>query len=447
MTTELNVLEASFNQLADSIADRLKPDEHFTLTLNSEQSQFTRFNHAKVRQTGAVNDGSVHLTLMYDQRTGYLEFPFTGEGEVDQAQAQQALAALRQDVPQLPINPYLVLPAGNGISQEVHIGTLLPSDAVAATLLPSVSDLDFTGIYAAGRVIRAYADSVGQKHWFATDSFSLDYSLFTPEGQALKGTLAGSHWDQEIYHAKIQASRTQIDRLAQLPKRIQRGQYRTYLAPAAIAELVGMLSWGGVSEASYQQGGSCFGALRRGEKKLSPKFTLKENFQHGLVPRFNELGETAPMELSVIESGNLANLLISSKTAKEYGLVANGANHEEGLRSPEIAPGDLADGQILTTLDTGLYVSNLHYLNWSDRPTGRITGMTRYACFWVEKGEIVAPIENLRFDDSLYQFWGSHLVALTNTQEFIPDVGTYDSRNLGGTWVPGMIVDDFTYTL
>ena len=73
--------------------------------------------------------------------------------------------------------------------------------------------------------------------------------------------------------------------------------------------------------------------------------------------------------------------------------------------------------------------------------------MTRYACFWVEKGEIVAPIENLRFDDSLYQFWGSHLVALTTAQEFIPDVGTYDSRNLGGTWVPGMIVDDFTYTL
>ena len=73
--------------------------------------------------------------------------------------------------------------------------------------------------------------------------------------------------------------------------------------------------------------------------------------------------------------------------------------------------------------------------------------MTRYACFWVENGEIVAPIENLRFDDSLYQFWGENLVALTNVQEFIPDVGTYEHRSLGGTWVPGMIVDNFTYTL
>jgi predicted Zn-dependent protease len=86
-------------------------------------------------------------------------------------------------------------------------------------------------------------------------------------------------------------------------------------------------------------------------------------------------------------------------------------------------------------------------LNWSDRQTGRITGMTRYACFWVETGEIIAPIENLRFDESLYRFWGENLVDLTNFQEFIPEVGTYDSRQLGGSLVPGMLVENFTYTL
>ena len=208
-----------------------------------------------------------------------------------------------------------------------------------------------------------------------------------------------------------------------------------------------MLSWGGVSQASYQQGGSCLGAMRRGEKKLSPQFTLRENFRHGLVPRFNELGEVAPLDLPIVQSGELVNLLTSAETAKEYKLVANGADQGETLRSPEISPGELSSDQILATLGTGLYLSNLHYLNWSDRPTGRITGMTRYACFWVEDGEIVAPIENLRFDDSLYQFWGENLAALTNFQEFIPDVGTYENRNLGGTWVPGMIVNDFTYTL
>jgi len=117
------------------------------------------------------------------------------------------------------------------------------------------------------------------------------------------------------------------------------------------------------------------------------------------------------------------------------------------LRSPEILPGTLPAADILKALDTGLYLSNLHYLNWSDRPTGRITGMTRYACFWVENGEIVAPIENLRFDESLYQCLGDHLIAITDFQEFIPEVNTYDYRDPGGMRVPGILTEGFTYTL
>ncbi|MEM6717485.1 MAG: metallopeptidase TldD-related protein, partial [Cyanobacteria bacterium P01_C01_bin.147] len=119
----------------------------------------------------------------------------------------------------------------------------------------------------------------------------------------------------------------------------------------------------------------------------------------------------------------------------------------EYLRSPTLAPGNLTESDILTALDTGLYVSNLHYLNWSDRPNGRITGMTRYACFWVENGKIIAPIENLRFDESLYNFWGEKLLDLTQTGQFIPEVGSYGFRDLGGTLVPGMLVQDFAYTL
>jgi predicted Zn-dependent protease len=79
-------------------------------------------------------------------------------------------------------------------------------------------------------------------------------------------------------------------------------------------------------------------------------------------------------------------------------------------------------------LDTGLYVSNLQYLNWSDRQTDIITGMTRYAYFWVEKAELVAPIDNMPFDESLYRFWDQeNLVDLTNFQQFIREVGTYES--------------------
>jgi predicted Zn-dependent protease len=447
LNSTIDHIEASFDRVLAGLLQSLHSDEQFTLRLQGEVSQFTRFNHAKVRQTGIVRDGNLQLKLIAQQRSSSIEFPFTGDVDLDLPQALAALASLRAEVLELPIDPYLVLPTGTATSREIHGGELLPDAEVVGALLPIVHGLDFTGLYAAGMMMRGYADSSGQKHWFATDSYTLDYSLFTSTGQAVKGTLAGSNWDRDAYQAKIAESKTQLARLEQPLKTIERGKYRTYLAPAATADLLGMLSWGGISEAALQQGRSCFGALQRGEQQLSPKLTISENFQRGLVPRFNELGEIAPANLALIDRGRLANTLVNARTAKEYHKPANGANRSESLRSAEIAAGELTTDRILASLDTGLYLSNLHYLNWSDRPTGRVTGMTRYACFWVERGEIVAPIANLRFDESLYRCWGENLIALTTGLEFIADVDTYGSRQLGGSWVPGLLVEDFTYTL
>lgn len=444
---ELSALEVSFNQVIETLLNKKTENEQFTVKLSSERSQFTRFNHAKVRQTGCVADGWIELTLMADQRSSVRQFPFTGNWDVDWQLAYAALQELRDELILLPIDPYLVLPSGNNTSREIHSGNLLAAEAVVPTVLELVAKLDFTGMYAGGIVIKAYGDSSGQKHWFATDSFTLDYSLFSKAGQAVKGTFAGSDWDASAYIAKISEAKKQLELLSRPAKELPRGQYKTYFAPAAVADLLMMLSWGSVSEADIQQGNSALAALWRQEKQLSTAFSLKENFQRGLVPRFNELGEIAAPELPVIEKGDLVNTLVNSRTAKEYQKTPNGANGSETLRAPEVSPGNLVVEQILPSLNTGLYVSNLHYLNWSDRQTARITGMTRYACFWVENAEIIAPIENLRFDESLYRFWGENLVDLTNFQEFIPEVGTYESRQLGGSLVPGMLVEDFTYTL
>ena len=445
---ELSTLEKTFNQLVETLLNKKAENEHFTVRLSSESSQFTRFNSAKIRQTGCVHDGSIQLTLMANQRSSYRQFPFIGNWDIDWELASTALQELRDELPLLPIDPYLVIPSGDNSSREINTGKLLTPEILVPSILETVANLDFTGMYAGGIVIRGYGDSSGQKHWFVTDSFNLDYSLFMASGQAVKGTFAGSEWNESAYLAKINDGKQQLEMLSRPVKELPKGQYKTYFAPAAIADLLGMLSWGAISEADIQQGNSALAALSRQEKQLSPKLILKENFQSGLVPRFNNLGEIAAPELTLIEKGILINSLVNSRTAKEYNKPANGANGSETLRSPEISLGNLTFEQILPSLDTGLYVSNLHYLNWSDRPSGRITGMTRYACFWVENGEIIAPIANLRFDESLYRFWGTeNLIDLTNFQEFIPEVGTYGNRQLGGSLVPGMLVNDFTYTL
>lgn len=439
--------ENTFNQLVDALLPQLNDKEHLRITLVVEASQFTRFNQAKVRQTGSVVNGSLTLTLMAQQRTAAESVSFTGEKESDWPLVMAGLQSLREELLQLPEDPYLVLPTGNAESREVYAGQLLAPEALVPTLLPPLAGLDAAGLYAGGRSVRAYADSAGQRHWFETDTFTLDYSLFTPLGQAVKGTYAGRSWEDMVYTNILTVSKTLLEQMLQTPKALERGRYRTYFAPAAVADLVGMLSWGGIGEASIRRGGSALAALQRQARSLTSKLHLTEDFSQGQVPRFNQYGELAPITMPLIQSGQLVNTLVSARTAKEYGIPSTYAEGGEYLRSPHLSPGGLSENDVLTALDTGLYVSNLHYLNWSDRPKGRITGMTRYACFWVERGAIVAPIENLRFDESLYNFWGDNLVDLTQGVTFVPEVGTYGYRDLGGISVPGMLVNDFAYTL
>ena len=109
--------------------------------------------------------------------------------------------------------------------------------------------------------------------------------------------------------------------------------------------------------------------------------------------------------------------------------------------------GELNEKDVLQSIGTGIYLGNLHYLNWSDNIGGRVTGMTRYACFWVENGEIVAPINTMRFDDSLYNFFGENLESVSKDVLFNPDTGTYNNRSLGGTYCPGILLSGFSLTL
>ena len=73
--------------------------------------------------------------------------------------------------------------------------------------------------------------------------------------------------------------------------------------------------------------------------------------------------------------------------------------------------------------------------------------MTRFATFWVEGGEPVAPVTAMRFDESIYDALGPKLVALTRERELLLDADTYGQRSTASICVPGLVVDDFTLTL
>mgnify|MGYP000055900629 CR=1 FL=1 len=440
-------MEKIFNQLSESLFSELNSDENLILSFDGEKSQFIRFNHATVRQTGLVDDADLGLKFIANNRTVRGGFTVSGNLDIDVARGKSEIARMRLEAQEIPEDPFVVFPENAGSSHEIKTADSLPFETAVDALFPAMSGVDFVGIWANGRMFRGNANNLGQKHWFETESHCLDYSLVTPEHQMVKGTYAGTDWNQDAYESYVDRSIKKLALMDRKPVRVGPGMYRTWFDAAAVADFVDMFSWNGISEASLQQGCSGFGKMRHNDQRLSPIFTITEDFSSGLVPKFNSNGEISPESLPLISNGELTNTLVSSRTAAEYGASTNYAEDGEEMRSPTMNPGDLAHDDVLKELKTGLYLSNIHYLNWSDNPGGRITGLTRYACFWVEKGEIVAPIETMRFDDTFYRFFGTELESVGSTAEIIPDVLTYGQRNLGAITCPGILTSEFQLTL
>jgi len=440
-------MEQIFNKISERIYSELKNDEYLTLSLGGENSQFIRVNNAKVRQTGIVNNTDLSFDFIYNNRNCQGAITLSGDFETDYKRAAEELNRLRAEIVQLPEDPFVVLPENTGSTRESKKANgLKPENAVDA-LLPVMAGVDLVGIWAAGNIYSGSSNSVGQKHWFETETFSLDFSLVNKDHKMVKGTFAGSDWDQKQYENYINEAKKKLEIMNKKPVKMKPGKYRTWFESKAVADFLSMFSWQGVSEANIRQGASAFIKMREEDKKLSQLFSLDEDFRPGLVPRFNERGEIAPKILSIIEKGNLANTMVSSRTAKEYKVESNHASGDEFLRAPKMAVGFLSDDAVLQKLGTGLFLSNLHYLNWSDNIGGRITGLTRYACFWVENGEIVGPIETMRFDDTIYNLFGDELEAVGDNVKINPEVETYEGRQYGNITCPGMLVKNFELTL
>ena len=187
--------------------------------------------------------------------------------------------------------------------------------------------------------------------------------------------------------------------------------------------------------------------MTEGGETFHRAVTIRENTREGVSPNFDQMGFVKPDEVVLIEDGCFKNHLVSPRSAKEYGVATNGADAYESTSSFDMCAGEVPAEEILARLEKGLYINNLWYLNYSDRPACRITGMTRFATFWVEGGRLAAPLNVMRFDESVYRLLGSNLVGLTRDREMILSSETYGGRQVSSCRLPGALIEDFQLTL
>ena len=441
-----NSSSASFKALVNSLRQALRKPEQFTLSYAAESSAFVRFNHAKVRQAGQVQQASIGLKLINEGRHADLNITLAGDPQVDLQRLTEGLQQLRETLPLLPQDPYLLLNHNGWQSNNVQSHPLPDTEQVVAQITQAAEGLDLVGFYAAGPISRGFASSSGAFGWHQANSFNFDFSLFHENGQAVKASYAGHDWSSEGFAKRFRQAREQLEFLGQPLRTLAPGQYRAYLAPAALEEIMGMLCWGGFSAQSIASKSSPLQKLYGGDSTFSPLVSLDEKVSGSLSPAFSDEGYPRS-DLELIVDGKAGAQLVSSRSAAEYGLTANGASGGESPSALNMKAGLLPDTDILKQLGTGLYISNLWYLNFSDQPAARLTGMTRFATFWVENGEIQAPVSTMRFDDSAFSLLGSQLEALTAERELLLSASTYSQRATASALLPGALVSRLTLTL
>ena len=438
-------MKERFSELAAALERTLRGGETLLCNFAAERSDFIRFNQALVRQAGSVEQAYLTLRLARERRQAQATLALGGNRE-DLDTAKAAIGELRASLDTLPPDPLFLINEEPGSTCAVRRGRLAPAAIVLDEAVEKARGLDMVGFYAGGTLYRGFANSLGQRNWHEVDSFNFDWSLYRQGDLAVKTSYAGFDWDSAAFAGKMTRASDEVKLLAAPRRSLEPGDYRAYLAPAALNEVMSLLSWGGFSARARMTKQSPLLLMQEG-RTLSPRVTLAENVAEGIGPAFEGQGFLKPARMDLIRDGKLAAPLVSTRSAKEYGLQPNGAYASEMPESLDMAPGELDERGILAALDTGLYIPNLWYLNLSDRPGGRMTGMTRFATFWVERGRIVAPVSPLRFDDSVYRMLGSELLGLTRSAEMLPDPSTYDERSSSSVRLPGALLRALRFTL
>lgn len=440
-----------FSELVTWANSRLTGNEILTCYLAAENSSFVRFNHNLIRQAGTVTQRRLTLDLIAGTRHASGSLQLSQDGEIDRAAVGSMIDRLREQRRAMPEDPYLAVSTDNPSTEQGAERSPRSDDRSAAAVVDEIQAVagsrDLVGIYADGAVHHGFASSLGQRNWYQADTFNFDWSFYIEGDKAVKNSYGGQAWNSEAFAAKVAAASRQLESLAKPAIDLKPGRYRTYLSPTAVQQLLQIIAWGGFGLKAHRTKQTPLLQMAADGARLHPSVRLAEDTAGGTGPNFQEQGFVRPEGVTLIDDGRLADQLVSPRSAVEYGVATNGASNFEQPMAMAMTPGTLETNQVLDELGTGLLVGNLWYLNFSDRTACRTTGMTRFATFWVEGGEIVAPANVMRFDDTIYNLLGNKLVGLTDSAETLLDASTYQARSTASARLPGAVVEEMAFTL
>jgi len=218
---------------------------------------------------------------------------------------------------------------------------------------------------------------------------------------------------------------------------VEAGEYDVILAPRCVAEFVQYLTWG-MSARAYDHHESFF-KDKVGVQVFPPHISITDDPTDPDMIRL-DYGSDGHIykPLKLIENGVFKAFMCDHYYHRKTGLPKNG-NTGSCL---SISPGESSLEEMIKSVQNGLYISSLHYMNFINMKETSITGLTRDGTFLIKDGEIVNVVNSLRFTEKIERIL-RNVTALENKAHITAFSDNYENFDITSIKAPHALIRNF----
>ena len=376
-----------------------------------------RFANGRIHQPSTERSTYASLRIEDEHRLGVATTTDLSDDGLDRlVRVAGALAKAAPPEPKFP-----GFPSEAGLTRPVAFSRAtaqLPPEAACRAVTRAIDAAQ--AVAPAGRI--AGVLNVGSEALRVTTSAGLDRSTnrsiaqtnFLVEGpdreHPASGWSEGAHWDLRRLDL-VRIAREAAERMpTTAPEPFAPGKYRVVLRGPAVAESLSFLGHLGFGAVAEVDGSSCL-SHSRGKRIFPSLITLRDD------PRSNESLPSGidyeghrTTSRALIDRGRVGPAVTDLLSGGRLGRPSSGHGFPPEAPWGEVGPfpahmmltaGSSSEEELIRETRSGLLVTRFHYVRTVDPGTGTITGMTRDGTYRIERGEVVGPVRNLRFTESV----------------------------------------------
>ena len=434
--------------ITDKVIDMSKADA-VEVEFNGGERSATRFANSNITANMVQFDRSVAITVHAGNKAGTATVRDFDDATLKQAiedAMKRANEARENTEAPVLLGPQDYEPIDAALPSGVNYGPAERARAVRQSLDICAKK----GVLGSGYIPKVYqttcsANSKGLFAYYQYAEASFILTARTRDG-------GGSGWagitgvkDTSLIDP-VQLTETAADKAlkSQKARALEPGRYTVILEPRPAARYLSLML-NAFNARNAEEGRSFMSGKQRGETRLGEKvfgdnFTLRSEIGNPIL-RQTPVGQDglAAKPITWVEKGVVKNLFYDRYWAQRQ-------KKEPTATSPNMSlvmeGGTTSVEEMIKTTKRGLLVSFFWYIRPVDNMTLLNTGMTRDGLFLIENGEIVAPVQNFRWNES-------PAVSFNNITALGPSIPMHTGEaydNPGTALVPAMRLEDFTMT-